>query len=358
MLCSDLTVLSLGKRRRLDAVLSYALKGLPHKVLTLEEGIPDLRGKRVIFAESCGEWGIEEDYIMLLKHLRQHADAMHGSIGGVIMDGESEMYTKELARKLVFSANMSGCLFPGKPLVEATGSLLNFNILSKTLNTDNFTAYKHAARELVQKIAKLDPVKYERPKLLVVHASDRSTSNTLALGTTVSEFLRPYCDIQEISMMNAPVHDCRGCGYHACSHFGKQTDCYYGGIVVDEIYPALLESDALMLLCPNYNDTLSAKMIAFINRLTALYSANLLESKYLFGIIVSGYSGSDLVAQQLLGSLCLNKAFMLAPRFCMLETAHEPGSALKLLDIASRIQSFAENILKHLKPDFPDDRKI
>jgi multimeric flavodoxin WrbA len=338
----------MGRSGRLDAVLSFALIGIDHEVIAVDKGIPDLSEKRVIFSEACGEWGVEYDYIGLLLHLRKNRESMRGSIGGMIINGESEMYTKELARKLIFSANMSGCFFPGKPLVEATGSLLNYNIRSRNLNTDNLTAYKLAARALAEKVAKAEPQKHERPRILVVHSSERATSNTLAIGTAVTELLRPSCDITEIPMTNAPVHDCRGCGYRACSHYGKQHDCYYGGIVVDEIYPALLESDALMLLCPNYNDTPSAKLVALINRLTALAAANSLENKYLFAIVVSGYSGSDLVAQQLLGSLCLNKTFMLAPGFCMMETAHEPGSVMKFPGIETRIRSFAENILTNL----------
>ena len=62
-----------------------------------------------------------------------------------------------------------------------------------------------------------------------------------------------------------------------------------------------------LLLCPNYNDALSAHITAFINRLTALLIHNNLENKYLYAIIVSGYSGGDLVAQQVLGALSLNK---------------------------------------------------
>ena len=33
---------------------------------------------------------------------------------------------------------------------------------------------------------------------------------------------------------------------------------------------------------------------------------------------VSGYSGGDLVARQLLGAMCLNKTAMLPPRFCLI----------------------------------------
>ena len=39
----------------------------------------------------------------------------------------------------------------------------------------------------------------------------------------------------------------------------------------EEVYPAVREADALVLLCPNYNDALSANLTAFINRLTALF---------------------------------------------------------------------------------------
>ncbi|OQB25400.1 MAG: NADPH-dependent FMN reductase [Firmicutes bacterium ADurb.Bin182] len=345
---SDLAVLSMGSHQRLNEVLPFALEGIKHEVFTLENGVPDIRGRRVLIAESCGEWGIEGDYIKLLLHLRQHRDALSGCIGGIIIDGTSELYTKELGRKLIYAANEAGCFFPGKPLAEATGSLLNYNILSQNLNTDNLSAYKHAARALAERIAAFRPAKFKRPRILMLHASDRSTSNTLALGLAVCEQIKPYCDITEISLLNARINDCRGCGYHACSHFGKQNLCYYGDIVADDVYPALLECDALLMLCPNYNDTLSAKLIAFINRLTALAISNSFENKYLFGIVVSGYSGGDLVAMQLLGSLCLNKSFMLPPSFSMAVTAHEPGSALKSRGIEKRISAFADNMIKQL----------
>ena len=47
--------------------------------------------------------------------------------------------------------------------------------------------------------------------------------------------------------------------------------CFYGGAMVENIYPAVKWADAILLLCPNYNDALSANMTAFINRLTALF---------------------------------------------------------------------------------------
>ncbi len=36
--------------------------------------------------------------------------------------------------------------------------------------------------------------------------------------------------------------------------------CFYGGIVVEEVYPAILESDILVFICPNYNDMLGGQI--------------------------------------------------------------------------------------------------
>ena len=99
-----------------------------------------------------------------------------------------------------------------------------------------------------------------------------------------------------------------------------------------------------MLLCPNYNDALSANLTAFINRLTALFRTTRFYDKAVFAIVVSGYSGSDLIAGQLITALNMNKTFYLPGNFCMLETANNAGAALKLSGIDERIADFAAMI--------------
>jgi hypothetical protein len=74
-----------------------------------------------------------------------------------------------------------------------------------------------------------------------------------------------------------------------------------------------------------------------------------LLDKYLFGIVVSGYSGSDIVARQLLGALCFNKTVMLPPQFAMLETAHDPGSAKELTGVEQRLDDFAAHMVRTLQ---------
>ena len=68
----------------------------------------------------------------------------------IIADCGSELYTKSAAAELAFAANRAGCAFVGRPLVEGTGSLVNFRIQAKNLNTDLMGAYRAAARELVR----------------------------------------------------------------------------------------------------------------------------------------------------------------------------------------------------------------
>ena len=81
--------------------------------------------------------------------------------------------------------------------------------------------------------------------------------------------LEERCDITEICLRNGTLEDCAGCPYTTCLHFGEQGGCFYGGVMVQEVYPAIREADALVLLCPNYNDALSANLTAAINTATS-----------------------------------------------------------------------------------------
>ena len=97
--------------------------------------------------------------------------------------------------------------------------------------------------------------------------------------------LEERCDITEICLRNGTLEDCAGCPYTTCLHFGEQGGCFYGGVMVQEVYPAIREADALVLLCPNYNDALSANLTAAINRLTALYRTTSFADKAVFAIV-------------------------------------------------------------------------
>ena len=304
------------------------------------EGMDGLENKRLLFAVALDEGGCCLSHYKMLSVLRRGEARLDGCTAALVVSGQGELYTKDVARDLVLSANMAGCAFLGRPLVEATGSLRNFRVQAEIHGTDEASAFRLAAEELIDRLLYWPPPPPIR-KLLALHASSRTTSNTLALWDLVRRNLPDTVEVTELGLRNGTVADCNGCAYTTCLHFGEQGGCFYGGPMVEEVFPAVRECDALVMLCANYNDALSANLTAFVNRLTALFRQSRFYDKRLYGLIVSGYSGGDLLARQLISALNMNKSFYLPPHFCMMETANEKGSLLKLPGVAERGRDFA-----------------
>lgn len=338
-----------SKKERLEKIIEYSVGSRTFDMMTTVEEVEnsDLRNRRILFAISLGQSGINLNWYSIMKYLRLNKDALDGSVGGVILDGNSEVFTKSTGRSLVFTANRAGCTFPGRPLVEGTRTLKNYNIQAQNLNTDNMGAYMTAGRELVENIMGYAPVKKAHPNILVLHAGNNRISNSLGLWNMVKRYL-PECDINEISLRNGQVVDCRGCSYETCRHFGEAESCFYGGLITEKVYPAILACDALVMVCPNYNDAMSANLTAFVNRMTALFTAHRFYEKRLFGVVVSGYSGGDIVAEQLISGLNMNKTFALPGKFAILETANDPRAIFDSEGVQDRARMFAENMRRVL----------
>ncbi len=334
--------------QRLDGVLRHALAGQEFQVVRRAEELSGLEGRRVLLALPLGDTGVNLEYVRMLARLRKEPGLLQSCTGGLIVDGAGELFTKSAASEAALALNMAGCALVGRPLVEGTGSLANFAVQAKNLGTDLMGAYRHAAAELAERVETEVFPKKERPQVLVLHASSHHTSNTIALWSSVRERLEGRCTIQEIGLRNGTLSDCSGCPYTMCLHFGEQGGCFYGGVMRDEVYPAVRAADALVLLCPNYNDALSANLTAFINRLTALFRQTRFYDKAVFAIVVSGYSGGDTVARQVVAAMNMNKSFYLPGRFALIETANDPGQALALPGIQEQLEGFAQNILDTL----------
>ncbi len=337
------------KTLRLKSVLECGLEGYEYDLLeTAEEtAAADLRGRRLLFAVELGESGINLEYVKLLKAMRLNRKMFEGCLAGIVVDGNSELFTKSVARHMVFSANRAGCAFPGRPLVEGTRTLRNFNIIAANLGTDNETAYKLSVKDLIERVCRYEKKRIVRPKLLALHAGIPETSNTLLLWSMIRDHLDT--DIQEISLRNGELHDCRACSYETCLHFGEKSKCFYGGVITEDVYPAVLDCDGLVMICPNYNDAVSANLTAFINRLTALVRVHSFSDKRLYAVIVSGYSGSDIVAEQLISALNMNKTFFLPAGFAMMRIANDPGSIVHSRGIREDAASFAAAMMKEFR---------
>ncbi|MCI9121772.1 MAG: NAD(P)H-dependent oxidoreductase [Oscillibacter sp.] len=348
----ELLVLHAGRPGRLEGRLGETLRtALPEQDVQFDRG-ESLENRRILFAFSLPENGTNFQLYGLLGWLRDHPGALRGSVGGVVIDGAGDLYTKSAGRELVLAASSAGCTFPGRSLVEAVGNLQNFTVQAKNAGCGLEEAYRLAVRDLAERIRDFVPPRRTRPRVLALHASSRATSNTLALWGQIRGRLETFCEIREIGLRNGALEDCAGCPYTTCLHFGEQGSCVYGGVMVQEVFPAVREADAVVLLCPNYNDALPANLTAAVNRLTALYRTASFGDKAVFAVVVSGYSGGDIVASQVVSALCMNKGFWLPPDFCLLETANDAGAALALPGIEARLERFADNLLANLTAGF------
>ena len=312
----------------------------------------------------------------------------------IVDNMQGDWFTKDAGRKLVFAANMTGCTFPGKPFVEATSNLKNFSTLAHIWDTDLLNAYHKSCVNLLSKLLDFHQSRLSRqklvqktllsqssaaravppaseenrgsearyvsdtPKILAIHAGNHKTSNSLSLWHMVSdaltdtEILSAHAfseppEIEEISVRNGQIWDCRGCKYDTCVHFGEKGDCFYGGVIAEKVYPAIIRSDILVLICPNYNDSVSANIMAFINRLTAVFRTHDFSTKRVYAVIVSGYSGGDIVAQQIVGAINMNKNMILPAEFALIETANSPGEILSVPGIKEKAAKFAAHILSY-----------
>lgn len=342
-------VVRVGGGQRLDRLLTFALSNQETELLTTRQLTDGTENRRILFAVGVDSLGVSEEFTSLLRLLRRQRECLRGCIGALVVDGEAELYTKAAAQELVLAANMAGCTFLGKPLVEGTGSLYNQHILARRLDLSWEETYFTRARELAERLASFTPGQSAAPKILMIHASDNRLSNTVWLGREVTRRLPEKFSVREISLQNGTIQDCRGCSYAACLHFAQNKTCFYGGSISEEVLPAIRDCDAMLFLCPNYNDAVSANIMALFNRMTNLLVQQELIDKYLFGIVVSGYSGSDLVARQLLGALCFNKTVTLPGQFCLMETAHDPGSAQEVAGIEKRLDDFAAHMVQVLQ---------
>lgn len=331
----------------LKKMINAALGEMPYEIFHKERPESKINSK-VIFAMELNSFGYDFYLWHLLYDLyNENCHFFKGTICTVLIHSSSDLFTKDSAQNLIFIVNNMGGSFIGKPLVEATASLDNFKTWQKSVKlTKEEICYK-MCNDLGKRLIKHTSIVANKPNILVLYSSPHKTSNTLDLWHMVSKNLQ-HCSIEELQIENGKIQDCKGCSYKACVHFGKQNSCFYGGFMVENILPSVAKCDSLVMLCPNYNDALSGNITSVINRLTVLYHKMSFEDKNIFGIIVSGNSGSDSVCKQLIGALNINKGFKL-PGYAMLcATANDPGAIFKIPDIKSKAEKFAENMQKEI----------
>lgn len=116
------TRIQIGSTPRLETLLPVALEGLSVRWMTSSQlHEENVVGQHLLFTVGMDAFGPNEEFYGLLRWLRQHVDAPHWAAWpGLVVDGGGELYTKQAAQTLVMAANLAGCAFLGKPLVEGT----------------------------------------------------------------------------------------------------------------------------------------------------------------------------------------------------------------------------------------------
>ncbi len=346
----SLYVISGGKPSSLLKEMTVSVSKYFEEVVEAgRESLPDLSNKKILFSVQLNQAGFcpEMDAVLFSLWDKGHK-SLAGSSAIVLIHCDSELFTKTYCQNLIYHANMMGCSFMGRPFVEAAGNLYNLAVAQKTIKKPLMDVCFALCENLAKRFKSYSPRLIENPRICVLHSSNFETSNTLMLWNMVAEYLMP-CIPKVLHIENGTVKDCIGCSYITCKHYGESQSCFYGGVMVEEVYPSILEADALIFLCPNYNDALSANISAVINRLTALFRKTKFYNKSVFGIIVSGNSGSDALGKQLISALNMNKTFRLPPYFSLCANANDPGAILKVPGIEECAKAFAENIKKEIK---------
>jgi len=333
----------------LNNMVKSATKDIPHEIIDDIDDLPDLTYKKLLFVAQVEDVGYDVPMINLLaKLLEDGKDSLKGSTGALLIYSIDDHGTKRITQDIIYVANNMGCSFIGHPLVEATNSLKNFMTWQKTMDMTLENICYYMCNDLAKRLFEDAPKTLKKGKLVVLYSSPHKTSNTLDLRHMVSNHLSSF-EINELQIESGQVLDCIGCPYKLCLHYGKKKGCFYGGIMTDDIIPSIEYSDAIVWLCPNYNDAIAANLTAVINRITALYRRTNFYNKSIFAVIVSGNSGSDSVAKQLIGALNINKGFRLPPYFSIRAIANDPKTIFAVDNIEERSKNFSEIILNNIK---------
>lgn len=334
---------------QLKKMVATAVEKTNTTIIVDNKNMPDLKNKKILFAIELDDNGFNIPLYEILASLMARGNtALANSTAALLIHSASELYTKTTAKSVIFAANQLGCSFIGHSLVEATASLHNFLTWQKTFDLSLEEISVKLSGHLIDRLIASSPKLIKKPQILALHSSSQHTSNTLMLWHMIKQNLSS-CDIEELHVENGTVLDCIGCPYNTCKYYGLRDSCYYGGMMIQEIYPAIEKADAIVWVCPNYNDAVSANLTAVINRLTALYRKIKFHDKTLFAVIVSGNSGSDAVAEQLISALNMNKGFRLPPYFAIMETANDPEAILSVDNIEEKARQFAMNIMSEIK---------
>jgi hypothetical protein len=337
---------SLNISQELNAVAKKILSNVEYEKLNYNDFILQ-DNTRYLFIVELNSIGMDYRVMEMIEKNIKKLVKLENSYGAVIVRSSNEQFTKSFGQKLIYHLNSIGMEFMGHPLVEAVEDYKNFRTWKKTLNMELDQIFLHKCKELVGRLMEYKSLGFENPNILVLHAGNPEMSNTIMFFDMIKKHI--HGNVRVLHVENGNIVDCKGCSFKTCLYYGEKNSCFYGGAITEEVLPAIEKADIVIWLCPNYNDSVSAKLMAVINRMTVLYRKMSFHEKYIYGVIVSGSSGGDSVSSQLLNSLCINKGFRLPANFSISQISYERGEVLKIPGIRCLGKKFAGRINNIIK---------
>jgi hypothetical protein len=85
------------KTKRLNSILDISLEGYTYDIISTIEEFRELKNNKILFAISLGESGINLELYAIIKAIRLNRNCFEGCVGGIIIDGNSELFTKSVS---------------------------------------------------------------------------------------------------------------------------------------------------------------------------------------------------------------------------------------------------------------------
>lgn len=359
-----------AEHKRLKSVLAKGLGDIPHRMIydIAQVHLPC----RLLVALSLGAEGINVAYLKFLSQLRSGKIQMKSSLAGLVVESAGVLYSKQIATELAFALNQAGCGLVGNPLVEATETLAHFPE-SQDIPTDfslelpeyddsePIACYIKAVSLLGQRIVGpgfrgKSPLtgQADLPKILVVKpwgagdAGGEDLSNVSDLWGELQHRLAPFAQIQEFSLRDEMILSCNDCESHHCGKYVVNRHCFYGAALSRQGIYQMAQADALLMLCPSFHNSLHGLQFSFIQQLSPLFVQCEFREKAVFALGVTPYASGDMLANQLISTLCLDYSFYLPPHFALIETAKDPLEALTKDGIEEKLDKYAHGMLQLL----------
>lgn len=102
------------------------LSGCDYLEITCADHLKSIKNEKILLSVYIDRTGINIELMKMLRKISASGpDFFEGSSAVLYVVGDSELYTKSMARRIILYLNQAGVSFIGRPVVETTGSMKN-----------------------------------------------------------------------------------------------------------------------------------------------------------------------------------------------------------------------------------------